>query len=145
MDSSFLALPDEVLILILAFMRKRELKCMRLMSHFFEALSTPLLFDRVYFSGFQEDLNVLKAISQHERLRYFVKEIVCCSFYARGGPSGGMSYKFMFKEALGRFPNVQNLIVTNDYLSEIFGSLFEFDSPFVRDSGYTHVCLGDGI
>ena len=131
MGFSILHLPDEVLILILAPMPKRELKSMRLTSRFVEGLCASMLFNRAYFSGFPEDLSVLKSISRHERLRHFVKEIVCCSFYNWIQVSQcGRPYEYVFKRAVQRFPNVQSLIATNNY--ELPSASFKLDSPLHR-------------
>ena len=141
MGFSFLAFPNEVLMLILSFMRKRELKSLRLMCRFLETISAPLLFRRVYFSGFHEDLKVLEAVSQHQRLRHFVKEIVCCSFYARQRANrGGIAYRSTVKRAVRRFPNVQSLITTNYPVAKECAQ-FVLDSPLQRN----RVLFADGV
>lgn len=68
--------PSELCIEIFGGISRSDLKSIRLVSKKLNALSSPLLFTRVYASLHLKDLEVLSAISRHPILSLFVKEIV---------------------------------------------------------------------
>ena len=71
----------ELLIEILCYVSKGDLKSIRLVSKIFYMASSQLLFARVYVSVHLKDLEILSAISQHLNLRLLVREIVYAGIY----------------------------------------------------------------
>ena len=69
-------LPFELQKMILKYLKKYELKQVRLVSKACSSLATPLLFDRVYLSLKQLDLEVFARCAVHSVIRSSVKEII---------------------------------------------------------------------
>ncbi|MCJ1480696.1 hypothetical protein MMC06_000851 [Schaereria dolodes] len=69
-------LPNEILTLIFSSLCKLDLKSVRLVSQLYSAVAIPHLFDRVYISPREKDIEVFCAIVENSRYRNAVKELV---------------------------------------------------------------------
>ncbi|KAL9121685.1 MAG: hypothetical protein Q9187_001751, partial [Circinaria calcarea] len=68
--------PNEVLLLIFGYSRKEELKKIRRASKTCNGLATPLLFDNIYISPHQKDLEVFTNISQSPHLSRSIRRLI---------------------------------------------------------------------
>lgn len=73
---SHLHFPNEVLLLIIGYSRKEELKIIRRASKTCNALATPLLFDDIYISAHQKDLEVFANITQSPHLSQSIRRLI---------------------------------------------------------------------
>src|SRR4029077_17509103 len=69
-------LPTEILLEVFGFVNKVDLKSLRLASKKFNAIASSMLFMSVNASPHNQDLEVLRLISEHEDFRHYVREIV---------------------------------------------------------------------
>jgi hypothetical protein len=69
-------LPTEILLEVFGFVNKVDLKSLRLASKKFNAIASSMLFMSVNASPYNQDLEVLRLISEHEDFRHYVREIV---------------------------------------------------------------------
>ena len=67
--------PKEIIPLILSSLEKHELKTARQVSSAWCAFASEGLFDQLYFSGSQEDLDVFVAVTDHSILRHCIKKL----------------------------------------------------------------------
>ena len=72
-----LYLPPELKGLVAECLHKSELKNLRFVSQQWHAMATPLLFDRVYVSPRDKDLQIFSNITKHPVLRRSIKEMIC--------------------------------------------------------------------
>ena len=70
-------LPLELKRIVADFLRKSDLKNLRLVSRKWHAMTTPLLFDRVYVSPRNKDIQVFSHITKHPLLSRSIKQMVC--------------------------------------------------------------------
>lgn len=68
-------LPNEIILLILKSLEKRDLKFARLVSKTWTSLAAELLFDQVYVSAHPENLEVFSAIARHPLLSQCIKTL----------------------------------------------------------------------
>ncbi|OJD15458.1 hypothetical protein AJ78_04299 [Emergomyces pasteurianus Ep9510] len=138
-------LPAEVTGEIFRNLSKESLKIVRLTSKKLSALSSPLLFDRIYASSHLHDLEVLSAISRHPVLSLYIQKMVFSGvfFHSPSKKSDNKSiseldfekglqyYKRRVEEqnvtlqcredfaiistALARMPNIQMIVLTNHW------------------------------
>ena len=77
-------LPPELKVAVLALLDRWDLKSVRLVSKEWSALATRPLFDRVFISCREKDLEVFKSITRHPVISEGVKELVFdASFFRR--------------------------------------------------------------
>ena len=118
-----LCLPPELKGLVAKCLRKSELKNLRLVSQQWHVMATPLLFDRVYVSPREKDLQVFSNITKHPVLSRSIKAMICdisefpeysheeyfhCLCIEQRAMAFELSKKYPFKgpyPALGRFVN----------------------------------------
>ena len=72
-----LYLPPELKGLVARCLRKSELKKLRLVSRQWHVMATPLLFDRVYVSPREKDLQTFSNITKHPVLSRSIKAMIC--------------------------------------------------------------------
>ena len=70
-------LPAEVKSLVAECLHKSDLKSLRYVSKQWHALATPLLFDKIYISPRDKDIQVFSNITQHPYLGSCIKEMIC--------------------------------------------------------------------
>ncbi|CAF9936139.1 MAG: hypothetical protein ALECFALPRED_006711 [Alectoria fallacina] len=70
-------LPAEVKGLVAECLQKSDLKSLRYVSKQWHAMATPSLFDRVYISPRDKDIQVFSNVTKHPVLRSSVKELIC--------------------------------------------------------------------
>lgn len=70
-------LPLEVKGLVAKCLEKSDLKSLRCVSKQWHAMATPLLFDKVYVSPRDKDLQIYSHMTKHPLLKHSVKELVC--------------------------------------------------------------------
>ena len=70
-------LPPELTGLVAKCLYKFELKNLRFVSKQWNAMATPLLFDMVYVSPRDKDLQAFSNIAKHPVLRRSIKEMIC--------------------------------------------------------------------
>ena len=75
--SSSLFLPFEIKDTVVQFLFKSDLKTLRHVNRQWSTAATPLLFDRVYASLRDKDLEVFREITTHPVLRHSIKEFIC--------------------------------------------------------------------
>ncbi|KAH6954046.1 hypothetical protein BKA56DRAFT_603748 [Ilyonectria sp. MPI-CAGE-AT-0026] len=142
-------LPPEITSEVLRNMSKRDFKVMRMVSRKFYAISSQLLFSKVYASLQWKDLIILIKISRHPALRPAVHELVYSGvFFPTSQPKGtdGSSESSVdqyycdrieeqnavlegginaatISAALARMPNVRRVILTNHWrpTRDLFG------------------------
>jgi len=76
-DQSPSHLPAEIKSLLVKCTPKSDLKNLRLASKEWNAHATPLLFDRIYISPYQKDLEVFTKITQSPVLASLTTELIC--------------------------------------------------------------------
>lgn len=86
-------LPAEIKSLVAKFTPKSDLKNFRLASNEWNAHATPLLFDRIYISPYQKDLEVFTKITQSPVLASSTTELICDT-----SSIPGLSHKDYFYE-----------------------------------------------
>ena len=69
-------LPLELQLGILKYLNKRDHKVVRLVNKDWSAITSGFLFDRIYWSPQDRDLEVFKAIATHPELAQCVKELI---------------------------------------------------------------------
>ncbi|MCJ1464998.1 hypothetical protein MMC07_003613 [Pseudocyphellaria aurata] len=69
-------LPTDVLLIIFGVMEKSQLKTVRRVCKFFCRLTSPLLFDEIYISPHERNLDVFRKISNHPELCYYPRKLV---------------------------------------------------------------------
>ena len=69
------SLPDELVFRILGFLEKHELKIVRLGCKTWCHYASEYLFDKLYISPREENINVFESITQHPQLARCVKEL----------------------------------------------------------------------
>lgn len=69
-------LPNELWIIIFTFLKKNNLKSVRRVCQRFSLLAGPLLFDRVYVSAHQINMDVFAEIAQHPTLSLYPRVLV---------------------------------------------------------------------
>lgn len=69
-------LPNEILSMIMRRLRKSDLKAARLVCRLWSSLVIRFLFNRVYISPRELDLEVFKSITSSQRLSWAVRELV---------------------------------------------------------------------
>ena len=69
-------LPTEVQLIVLEYLGKRDLKQLRLVSREWQSLATPLLFETIYVSPHQNDVETYKGITQNPMIAVLVKKLV---------------------------------------------------------------------
>ena len=72
-----LYLPPELQGLVAKCLHKSELKKLRLVSQQWHVMATPLLFDRIYVSPREKDLQVFSNITKHPVLSRSINAIIC--------------------------------------------------------------------
>ena len=72
-----LYLPPELEGLVAKCLHKSELKKLRLVSQQWQVMATPLLFDRVYVSPRENDLQIFSNITKHPVLSRSIKAMIC--------------------------------------------------------------------
>ena len=72
-----LYLPPELKGLVAKCLQKSELKKLRLVSQQWQEMATPLLFDRVYVSPREKDMQIFSNITKHPVLSRSIKAMVC--------------------------------------------------------------------
>lgn len=70
-------LPTEVKGLVAECLLKSDLKSLRYVSKQWHAMATPMLFDQVYISPRDKDVQIFSNITKHPDLRRYIKNIVC--------------------------------------------------------------------
>lgn len=70
-------LPAEVKSLVAECLQKSDLKSLRYVSKQWHAMATPLLFDKVYVSPRDKDIQIFSNITKHPVLRRYIKSVVC--------------------------------------------------------------------
>lgn len=70
-------LPAEVKGLVAECLQKSDLKSLRYVSKQWHAMATPPLFDRVYISPRDKDIQVFSNVTKHPILKNSVKEMIC--------------------------------------------------------------------
>ena len=70
-------LPLEIKGLVAESLQKSDLKSLRCVSKQWQAMATPPLFDKVYVSPRDKDIQVFSNITKHPVLRRHIKEMVC--------------------------------------------------------------------
>ena len=69
-------LPNEMLSMILKLLEKDQLKSVRCTCKLFETMVSPLLFDKIYISPHQKNLDVFRQITEHSDLCRYPRELV---------------------------------------------------------------------
>lgn len=93
-----LILPQELLLAILECLEKKDLKQVRLVSKLWCPVATELLFDRIYFSAHEKDLDVFNKIGGHPLLRKAVRELVYDTTTFRDPPNYDAYYDIQAAE-----------------------------------------------
>ncbi|KAI9722300.1 MAG: hypothetical protein M1812_001772 [Candelaria pacifica] len=73
--------PNDILVIILSYLGKEDLKTLRQVCKLWESFATRPLFDRVFISPQRINLDVFLNISQHKTISAYVKEIVYDTVY----------------------------------------------------------------
>ena len=117
-------LPPELKVDVLARVDKRDLKSVRLVSKEWNALATGPLFDRVYFSCREKDLEVWENVTRHPVIGGVVKEVI----YDGSLFKDDLTISDYFWELYHYLP-----YITLDFRSEPFNSADHEINAFVED------------
>ena len=71
-----MAFPNEIILSVLEPLSKGDLKSIRLVSRSWSKCASVYLFDHVYISVNKEDLDVFKAVTEHDELKHYVRTLV---------------------------------------------------------------------
>lgn len=131
-------LPPELKVAVLAVLDKRDLKTVRLVSKEWNALATRPLFDRVYISCREKDMEVFEKITAHPLISTGIRELVYdCSLF--GKDMSIREYFWQLQESLDRIKTGLESVPFNCANDEINGFIQDYQNEAITDIYKRHI------